>query len=276
MSRLPAAPRRLSRVDLWTLRLGSWSLFLGLSMATLVSLLGWTLVAAYGVKFSSLRHLLKAHEVVVGRVESSALDRLWSGEPVFRTTALFQLDSSTHRAVGYGVPNPPLAQGQQVDILLDKDEPGFAWIHGLDPYPIRLSLLLKGGLVGLTPGLILILTGLAQGRRESRLVQTGACVTGRRGRHLSLPRPFSSLYLSRYYTNGEFFSTWSVGPDVGDTPELLWASKGKPAVVAHLFPRLQIDRDSVSGLSYTRRFRFISVIGLGLVQAVLLLGFLLT
>lgn len=276
MSRLPAAPRRLSRIDLWTLRLGSWSLFLGLSMAALVSLLGWTLVAAYGVKFSSLRHWLKAHEVVVGRVESSSLDRLWNGEPVFRTTALFQIDSSTYRAVGYGVPNPPLTQGQQVDILWDKDEPSLAWVHGLDPYPVRLSLLLKGGLFGLTPCLILILAGLAQGRRESRLAQTAPCVTGRRGRHLALPRPFSSLYLSRYYTKGEFFSTWSVGPDVGDAPELLWASKGKPAVVAHLFPRLRIDADVVSGLSAMRRFRFISVLGLALVQAVLLLGFLLT
>ncbi len=276
MSALPAAPRRLSGLDSWTLRLGGWSLFLGLVVWTLVSLLGWTLIAAYGVKFSSLRRWMNANEVVVGRVEKSGEERLWSGEPVFRTTALFQLGSSTYRAVGYGQPASPLTQDQQVDVLFSSDSPEYAWINQFDPYPLRLRMLFQGLGAGLLPGLLLILYGLAQGHREHQLVLSASCVAGRRGRHLALPRPFSALYLSRYYTKGEFFSTWSIGPDVGDTPALLWASRGKPVVVAHLFPRLLVDGETVSGLSLARRLRFITVVSLALLQLMMLLGFFLT
>lgn len=276
MSSLPAAPRRLSGLDSWSLRLGAWSLLLGFLLWTLVSLLGWTLIAAYGVKFSSLHRWIRANEVVVGRVEKSGQDRLWSGEPVFRTTALFQVDSSTYRAVGYGQPAPALAEGQQVDVLFSSGSPEYAWINQLDPYPLRLKMLFQGIGACLLPGLALILYGLAQGRREHHLVLSASCVPGRRGRHLALPRPFSAVYLSRYSTKGELFSAWSIGPDVGETPALLWASRGKPVVVAHLFPRLTVDGDTVSGLSVTRRLRFITVVSLGLLQLLMLLGFLLT
>lgn len=276
MSSLPAAPRRLSGLDSWSLRLGAWSLFLGFLMWTLVSLLCWTLIAAYGVKFSSLRRWIGANEVVVGRVEKSGEEKLWNGEPVFRTTALFQLGTSTYRAVGYGQPVSPLAEGQQVDVLFSSGSPEYAWVNQLDPYPLRLKMLFQGVGVCLVPGLMLMLYGLAQGLREHRLVLSASCVPGRRGRHLALPRPFSAVYLTRYYTKGELFSAWSVGPDVGQTPALLWASRGKPAVVAHLFPRLSVDGDTVSGLSLTRRLRSIAVVSLGLLQLLMLLGFLMT
>lgn len=276
MSALPAAPRQLSRLDAWAVKLGAWSLFFGLGLWTLVSLLGWTLIAAYGVKFSSLRRYISAHEVVVGRVEASGKDRLWSGEPVLRTTALFSVGSATYRAVGYGPSSSPLAKGDQVDVLLSSKAPEYAWIHGLDPYPLNLGWLLRGAALGLVPALVLCLLGLSQGYREHRLVLSASCVAGRRGRHWAIPRPFSAVFLTRYYTKGELFSTWSVGPDVGETPAILWASKGKPAVVAHLFPNLEVDGTTVRGLSLTRRLRLFSVVAMLAFQAAMLLGFLLT
>ncbi len=277
MSALPSPPRQLPKTEAWALRLGSLWLLFGMLLWTLVSLLGWTLVAAYGVKFQSLRHWLGHKQTVSAVVETSGQDRLWSGEPVHRSTALFKVGSQTFRAVGYGSPVSPLSPGQSVQVQIAEGAPEYAWLSGLDPYPINLRLLLSGLGAALSPARLWIIFGLFRGMRCALLAKEGAAVPGRRGRHYQLPRPVLGVFLSQYRTKDEpHQSFWSLGSDVGETPTLLRLPGKRPAVLEHLLPKLNRDGQSVSGVSLWRRVRAASVALMGVFQLVFALGFLLT
>lgn len=277
MSALPSPPRHLPKTEAWALRLGSLWLMFGMLLWTLVSLLGWTLIAAYGVKFQSLRHWLSPKQTVNAVVENSGQDRLWSGEPVHRSTALFKVGAQTYRAVGYGSPSAPLGAGQSVQVQVAKGAPEYAWVSGLDPYPISLQLLFAGLGGALSPALLMMGLGLFRGTRDSRLATEGVAVPGRRGRHYQLPRPVLGVFLSQYRSKDEpHQSFWSLGSDVGETPTLLRLPGKRPAVLEHLLPRLQDDGQSVSGVSLWRQVRAASVAVMIIFQLLLAAGFLLT
>jgi hypothetical protein len=273
-------PRKLAAADARALLLGHPLAVLGMLGAALASSLLWLFVAGYGLGFSSLRPLLGPRQRVSATVESSQQVRLWTGEPAWRSTAIFAYRGQWYRAEGYGLGDRPLRRGEAVRVLVPRWAPESAWIAALHKFPLRLRALAGIALATLGPALLVALWGIWLGAGQRRLLQKGSVQKGRRVRHLRLARPLSQLYLDRFAfsdSQGRPRAVWSLGPEGPEAePLLVMSACSRAGVLSRLMPELEVRSGELTGTSRGRRLAGWAVLVAMLGQAGVLLLFFLT
>lgn len=272
---MPPAPRLLAAGEGRALLFGHGLLVVG-AMALLVGAsLVWLFVAGYGLTFSGLRPLAGSRGQAEAVVESSGEVALWTGERALCTTAIFSHQGQTYRALAFGPTT--LDPGQRVRVIYPLSTPSAGWVEGLQRFPLRLRGLATLSLAALSPGLVLVLSGLLVGVRQRRTVVHGVVVQGRRTRHIGLARPLSEMFLDRFeWTDGgRSLSHWSVGVEGPETTPLLVHDAGA-VVVERLLPGLEVHEGKLRGVSLGRKLCAWLVLAVGAGQMLALLLFLLT
>ena len=278
---LAPPPRRLSQRTRSALNFGHPLALLGALCFTLGTLVVWFLIAGYGLGFTQIRSLARASQILPGVVESSERLRLWTGEPIHKVAARFEVGAESYQALGFRSEEVTLSVGDAVGVVVPSGSPREAWVQGYQKFPIRTDLLLTitAGLV--SPGLIILSLGLLLGVRQSLLAQNGLAIPGERLSKWALPRPMVSYDLERWtYLDqmGRARRVWAFGAEMTPANVLLVSSRriGGAMPINRLLPSYETVEGSIEGVSVSRRRMSLAVCFLFSVQTLMVFLFLWT
>ena len=244
MTPLNSIPRLISRKTRLDYALGHPLTTVGTVAASLGAMVFWLILAGYGIGLLDLMGRHWSEDFYAAKVESSAIVRLWTGEPTPLITALFEFEGKTYRAVGYGDGADKADLGSEISVNFPVGLPHKAKVAGFQQFPIGLGSLARITVVLLAPGLFISLLGLILGLRQLRLLNFGRAGTVKVKRSVPLPRPLKGSRLVQWMSRKQVApnSFWSlVDGEPEDSQALFGGSRLMGAILVPETMEEQLD-----------------------------------